>query len=398
MQLLAVAAALDGGHHQIFRRNERQIVGNELCHDLLVDVQPFRHVLHDAQDGVHSKEGLREGDAAVGRVVQCPLEPLCRGSHGRVGRVGHDVARQRADAFTAHGIALIRHGGGADLRGLERLLDLTVVLQKADIGRKPAAALRNRGQDVQDAAVELARVGLAAHVIEPVEAEIGSDPAVHFVDLRAVAVKEREEAGLGTGRAAAAQETDGREHVVQLFHVEHQFLKPERGALSDGHKLRGLVVRIAEAGHGGVLLREVAEIRHDRCQFSAQIAQAVAVKNEVGVVGDVAARRAEVNDPLCAGGHRSEGVDVRHHVVAQLLFLRGDHVVIDGADIGGQLLDLFLRDGQAEGMLGPREAHPEPAPRFIAHVRREQVQHIFRRIARGQRAFIGGLHGATSYL
>ena len=43
-----------------------------------------------------------------------------------------------------------------------------------------------------------------------------------------------------------------RDHVVQLFEVEHQVLKPERRALADGDELRGLIVRVAEAGQGGI--------------------------------------------------------------------------------------------------------------------------------------------------
>ena len=128
------------------------------------------------------------------------------------------------------------------------------------------------------------------------------------------------------------------------------------------------------------------------------MAQRVTVENEVCVVGDVAARRAKVDDASGAGRHLAEAVDVRHDVVAQLLFLCGDHVIVDRADVRRQLLDLRLRDGQAERVLRTGKAHPQPAPRFKAHVRRKQMQHVLGGIARAKRAFICGLHEKTSYL
>ena len=66
MQLLAVAAALDGSHHQVFRCDKRQIVPHELFHDLLIHVQPLRDVLHKTQHAIRCKKCLRQTDAAVG--------------------------------------------------------------------------------------------------------------------------------------------------------------------------------------------------------------------------------------------------------------------------------------------------------------------------------------------
>ena len=67
-------------------------------------------------------------DAAVGGVVQRPLQPLNGGGHGRVHGVGHQVAAQGADALGAHGVALVGHGAGADLVLFEGLLHLPVML------------------------------------------------------------------------------------------------------------------------------------------------------------------------------------------------------------------------------------------------------------------------------
>ena len=106
------------------------------------------------------------------------------------------------------------------------------------------------------------------------------------------------------------------------------------------------------------------------------MAQRVAVDHEVGVVGDVAARRAQMDDARRARRVLAEGVDVRHHVVANLFFARAHHVIVDGADVGGKLVHLRLCDGQPQLMLRLCQTHPQPAPRFKAHIGRKQVQHI----------------------
>ena len=102
-----------------------------------------------------------------------------------------------------------------------------------------------------------------------------------------------------------------------------------------------------------------------------------------------------MNDALRAGRVEAVGVDMRHDIVPHLFFPRGDHVIIDGAHVRGQLVHLRLRDGQAKRMLGSCQRDPEPAPCLIAHIRGEQVQHGLRRVARGQRAFIRRFHGGS---
>ena len=83
MQLLPVAAAFDGLHEQILRRNERQIFPHGLVHDLLVHPQSPAYILQQTQDRIGAEKALRQGQAAVGRVVQRALQPLgCSGKWG----------------------------------------------------------------------------------------------------------------------------------------------------------------------------------------------------------------------------------------------------------------------------------------------------------------------------
>ena len=256
------------------------------------------------------------------------------------------------------------------------------MLKQTDVVRHAVGALREGGEDVQDAAVGLARVGLAADGEAAVEAELCGDAVVHLVDLRAVAVKEVHEAGLGAGRAAAAEELERGEDVVELLEVAQKVLHPERRALADGHRLRGLIVRVAEGRHGGVFARERGEICQHAEQLTAQIAQTVAVENEIGVVGDVAARRTKVDD--AGGGRRglAVGVDVRHHIVAHLALALLGHGVVNVGDVRFQLRDLPGGDGQSQLVLRAGERGPQTTPRLKAHIGGEQVQHIRRRVAR----------------
>ena len=102
-----------------------------------------------------------------------------------------------------------------------------------------------------------------------------------------------------------------------------------------------------------------------------------------------------MNDALRARRIEAVSVNVRHHIMPNLFFPRCDHIVIDGAYMRGQLVHLRLRDGQAQIVLRPRQRNPEPAPRLVAHIRGEQVQHGLRRVARSQRAFIRWFHGGS---
>ena len=65
-------------------------------------------------------------------------------------------------------------------------------------------------------------------------------------------------------------------------------------------------------------------------------------KQQVGVVGHVAARRPQVNNRPGVGTHVAVGVNVGHHVVPQLLLVLSGRREIDVVDVGLQLVDLRL--------------------------------------------------------
>ena len=225
-------------------------------------MQAVGHILGKTQNGIRTEEALGQGDAAVSGIVQGTLQPLSRGCHGSVQGIRHQIAGQGANTLRAHRIALIGHGRGTDLVLFKRLFHLTVVLQKPDVIRHPIAALSNRGQDIQDPAVQLPGIGLTADAEALAESKVRADFPVHFVDLPGVAAKKLQEAGLGAGGAPAAEEFHSFQHKIQLVQIRKEILRPESGALAHSDQLRGLIVGVAKGRHGLIGVGEFCQIRY----------------------------------------------------------------------------------------------------------------------------------------
>ena len=388
MDLLAVATPLDGLHHQVLGGDEGQVLIYRAGDDLFIDADAVGDVLHQPQDGVAAQKALGQGDAAVGGIIQSALHPLDGGGHGGVHGIGHEIPGQGADALGAHGVALVGHGGGAHLLVLEGLFQLAVMLQQAHIVGEAVAALGDGGQHVENAAVELAGIGLAGHREDALKAELGGDHPVHLVDLALVSLKQVQEAGLGAGGAPAAQETHGIQHKIQLLQVQHQVLEPKGGTLAHGDQLGGLVMGVAQGGQVLVLPGEVRQVLHGVQQLAAEVTQAVPVEDQVGIVGDIAGGGAQMDDALRARGHQAVGVDVGHDIVADLLFLDPDGLVVNVGEVGLQFGHLGFRYRQAQLVLRTGQGHPQPPPGLVAGIGGEQLQHIIGGIAGGQGAFI----------
>ena len=113
------------------------------------------------------------------------------------------------------------------------------MLKQADVIGHAIAALCDRREDVQNAAVHLARIGLTANIKAAVKAEFGGDHPVHLIDFLCIPVKQLHKAGFCAGCTAAAKEGDGSENEVELFQIGNEVLHPQTGAFSDGDQLRG---------------------------------------------------------------------------------------------------------------------------------------------------------------
>ena len=211
------------------------------------------------------------------------------------------------------------------------------MLQKPDVVGHAISALSDTAETAENTAVHLSGIGLPAHREAVGKAELRRDTAVHLVDLFLVAVEQLHEAGFGAGGAPAAQEAQRGQQVIQLLHVRQKVLHPEGGALAHGHRLRRLVVGIAQRGRGGVFLRKGRQIPQHRQQLRPQIGKAVPVQDQIGVVGHIAAGGAQMDDARRRRRGLAVGVHMRHHIMAHLALPPGGLLVVNIGDVSLQL-------------------------------------------------------------
>ena len=157
-------------------------------------------------------------------------------------------------------------------------------------------------------------------------------------------------------------------------------------------------MRIRQTGQRFVLLREGGEIANDRDQLGADDGKRVADEDHIRVVGDIAARRAEVDDPRGFGADLPIGADMRHHVVAGLLLDFGDARKIDVGDLPAHLRKLRVGDGKSHLLLALGQRDPETAPGFIPVLRGKDALHLGRRVAAAEDALIGCIRHYRSRL
>ena len=153
----------DAEHEPALGGHERHLLVDVAPDHVLPHLEPGRDVGGEHQDRVGGEERLGKREPAVGAVVERALQPLGGGGVGAVGLERDDEPRERADPLGAHRVPLVRHGAGADLLRLERLEQLALVLQQAEVAGHLRRRLRDAAQGVEDLAVDLARVGLAGH-------------------------------------------------------------------------------------------------------------------------------------------------------------------------------------------------------------------------------------------
>ena len=125
-----------------------------------------------------------------------------------------------------------------------------------------------------------------------------------------------------------------------------------------------------------VRFRKTGKVGDDLQQLSPEVFQAVPVENDVGVIGDIAAGGAQMDDTGGGGRGLAVGIHVGHHVVADFLFPCRGTGKVDVRDVGFQLLDLLFGDRQPQRMLGLGKRNPELPPGLNPLLLGKQVQHI----------------------
>ena len=105
---------------------------------------------------------------------------------------------------------------------------------------------------------------------------------------------------------------------------------------------------IRQAGQRFIFFRERSEVADDRDQLGADDAERVADEDHIRIVGDITACRAEMDDPRSLGTDFPIGTNMRHHIVAGLLFDLGHAGKVDIRNLLTHLRKLRVGDGQSQ--------------------------------------------------
>ena len=278
----------------------------------------------------------------------------------RVGDQRHEVTGEGAAALGAHGVALVGHGGGADLILLKGFFHFLEVGQQAPVGGDFMGAGGHRTEGREDIAVDLARIGLAGDGVALGKAKGVRHQLVELFHLVVVAVEEGQKAGLGAGGALHPAEAQVGALALQVAQIHDQVLDPQAGALADGGQLRRLEVGKAEGWLVFPVFGKAGHAVDDAGEFGQEDVQAVAEHQQFAIIGDVARGCTEVNDRRGFGGGGGKGVDVGHDVVAAFALFLGGAGVVDVGEVGFHRRQLLIADCQAQAI-----AQPAPIPTTV---------------------------------
>lgn len=375
VKFLAISAGFDAGHENGFGGHEGEFFAQILGDGGGVDDHSLDNILEEDKAGIDAEEGLRKDKTSVGAIVERAFEPLDRGGHHGAGLEAHHKPADAADAFAAHGVSFVGHGGGADLFGFEGFFEFFAMREEADIGGDFMEAGGDSAEAIEDLGIDFSGVGLAGNGVAGGEAHALGDAGFEFSDFGVITLKELEEAGLGTGRPFDAAAFEGLEAVGDFFEIGDEIVGPESRAFADGGGLGGLEVREGEAGEGGMLFGEGGEASEAGGESLLGELEGVADEPEVGVVGDVAAGGAPVDDGSGGGALIAVGMDMGHDIVAFFAFVFGGDLHIGLVAKGSHFLDLLVGDTESEFLLFFGENDPEFAPEADASLSAPDAGH-----------------------
>src|SRR5689334_7719316 len=382
---LAVAAGADGAHDQLLGRHEGELVVQTPANPRRVHFESAGDVLHENQDRIRRQECLRNEQSSVRAVVKRSLEELHAVRLIGVRLEAQHEAGEGIDAFAAHRITLVGHCRGTDLLFLEGLLDLADGLEHAEVVRELGCARRDTSNSRHRLRVQLARIRLPRYGYRSLETNRGRDVPIEATHLFVIAIEDREEARLCASRSLHAATGQGVDAEIDVAEVEDKVLHPERAALAHGRRLRRLQVRGTECRLVAPFARKGSQRTQYANDLRAQQLQAAPDEDEIGIICDVSARCAEMNERLGDGRNVTECSDVRHDVVTQLPLVPGNDAEVDIVEVGAHLLDCLVRYLYSEVSFAFGEGKPQAAPLPITSARRPELQHRARRVTLRER-------------
>lgn len=185
--------------------------------------------------------------------------------------------------------------------------------------------------------------------------------------------------------------------MLDLGQVEHQVVAPQCCSLANGRRLSRLQVSEAETRQLAILRRELRQLVDDCDELRLHKLQRLTHQDQVGVVGDVATRRAEMNDSASRRAAIAVGVDVSHHIVPQFLFVLCGESEVDVVSGRFEFRNLSFGNLDAQFPLGLGECDPQPPPRRVLALLGPQLGHRLRGVTFDERIFVDVVtHGSLS--
>src|SRR3989338_4267920 len=114
--------------------------------------------------------------------------------------------------------------------------------EKADIGRHLVGACRKGFKRIEEVQIQLAGIGLSRKMENACKAKCFGDRFLEFFDFVPIAFKKREERALGPRRPFYPEEGQLEQEPLPFFGIEEKIVEPESGPLSNGGRLRALLM------------------------------------------------------------------------------------------------------------------------------------------------------------
>ena len=394
MELLTVAARLDGIHHDVLRRHKGQLAPQSLLDYLRVNNQSVHHIQAEIKDSVDRQKSLGDRQSLVRGIVQRSLKPLRCGGDRRIQGIDHHISRQGSDSLAPHRVSLICHRRRTDLALLKRLLHLLQMLKQTDVVAHLMGGCGDSRQHIRHSCINLSGIGLSGYRETFLKSHLLSDHGIDLVNRLLIPVKQLQKRSLRSRCSLRSKELHGAEHIVQILIVQIKFLQPECRALSHGCRLCRLEMRECQRRLRLIFLSEIRQLRHNVYQLLFHKLQCLCHDNNIGIVTHIAGGRTEVDDASRLRALFSVCVHMAHDVVAHFLLSRLCDIIVDILRMRLQLLDLLVCNdrlsvlGQSQFLLRLRKGNPELAPRAELHVRGKNVLHLLTCIAFRKGAFI----------
>ena len=260
--------------------------------------------------------------------------------------------------------------------------------QQAHVRGKFAGALGNPRQSRNHIVVHLPGVGLSANGHNACKAHFLGNLLLQLLDLLVVSLEQLQEGGLSTGGTLGAQQLQCGDAVLHLLQIHKKIVHPKGSPLADGDQLGRLEMGEAQSGHSLILVGKGGQMGNHLHQLGPNQLQTFPHQNHIRVVAHVAAGGAQVNDGHRLGAELAVGVNMRHHVMAQLLLPLGRPLIVNIGDMSLQLIHLLLGNRKPQFHFRPGQRDPKTTPSGELFICGKDIQHLIAGVAGGQGALI----------